>query len=813
VRDSGRLPPGTPARIGPYRVLHKLGVGGMGLVLMAIRDEDRFKKRVAIKLIKKGMDSEQVLKRFELERQVLSALNHPNIARLLDAGLSEEGQPFFVMEYVEGQTLLEYCDHNALSLYERLELFKKICSAVHYAHTNLVVHRDIKPANILVGKDGEPKLMDFGIVKLLNPDLSGFTMATEPDMRLMTPEYASPEQVEGKPISTVSDVYSLGVLLYELLTGHSPYRFKNRLRDEIIRIVCNDDPVRPSTRITESETVIKGDGTTSIIDPRTIARTRGGAPHRLKRLLAGDIDNIVLKALRKAPKRRYASAEQFAEDIQRHLDGLPVIARPDTPWYRAAKFVGRNKVGVAAAGAIAFLLVWSVVVTTLRYLESERLRKEAVESRDAARRAETDALAARDREAIAKQHLLGISNSFLETLSAAGKGLDRAATTDDLREALLDGAHATAAGIESDASADDDALLLLGRIYLYMGDLEGGARSSGRGNFQTALALYDRAVEILGPLRSSRAGRDALRPLVTAHIRRSDALERLDEPARALDAAKHAHNLAQELAPTEDSPDSDRRLLSIALNTVGDRRPTADAEVALDDYQAALGIRRRLARKNPGDPTTQRDLSVSYSKLGRILMNSERYGEAAKHFADSLEIRTVLAAGDDTLRARRDLMMARRDLADALIAAEDWAAAAPIAQAALDDARALFDADQTSARAIEDLAKAYITLGDVEARLGNTDVAINHYTRAGETADLLRQAQPTHSGARFQWAKAQTSRAQLLADEKHDPNAAIQLFRSARAVVVADAGRNSGSKQLLDWIDQSLQRLGAGPNE
>ena len=344
-------------RIGPYKILRRIGEGGMGAVYLAVR-EDQYRKHVALKLVKRGMDSEPILRRFRSERQILALLDHPHIARLLDGGITDQGRPYFVMEYVEdGIPLDAYCDQRKLPIAERLALFQTVCAAVHFAHQNLVVHRDLKPSNILVSKEGRVKLVDFGVAKLLDPDLSPITLAlTQPEVRLMTPEYASPEQVKGEAITTASDVYALGVLLYQLLTGHRPYRLKGRATDEIARVICEEDPERPSTAVGRTEEVYDSEGATRTLTPQAVSEARQTQPDRLRRSLSGDLDNIVLKAMQKEPQRRYASAEALTEDVQRYLTGLPVLARPDATWYRAKKFIRRNQVTVGMA-AVVFLLV------------------------------------------------------------------------------------------------------------------------------------------------------------------------------------------------------------------------------------------------------------------------------------------------------------------------------------------------------------------------------------------------------------------------------------------------------------------------
>ena len=313
-------------RIGAYRLIRELGRGGMGAVFLAQRADDEFRKSVAIKLIKRGMDTDFILKRFRNERQILATLDHPNIARLLDGGTTDDNLPYFVMEYIEGEPIHRFCDSNQLSIKQRLKLFQKVCSAVNYAHQNLIIHRDLKPGNILVTRDSVPKLLDFGIAKILNPDLALDTLSpTLTGMRMMTPEYASPEQVRGETLTPASDIYSLGVLLFELLTGKRPYRFSSRAPHEIARVICEERPGGLAT-------VIADDAFPSVSKEKTpknidvLSRNRGTTPEVLQRELSGSVQNILLKALRKSPNNRYTTADEFARDIQSYLDGLPISA-------------------------------------------------------------------------------------------------------------------------------------------------------------------------------------------------------------------------------------------------------------------------------------------------------------------------------------------------------------------------------------------------------------------------------------------------------------------------------------------------------
>ncbi len=345
-------------RIGSYRIIREIGRGGMGAVYLAQRADAQFRQQVALKIIKRGMDWDEIVRRFKRERQVLAALNHPHIARLLDGGTTDEGLPFFAMEYVEGIPLTEYCDQRKFTIEERLQLFRKVCTAVSYIHQNSIIHRDIKPSNILVTRDGTPKLLDFGIAKILMPE--GFLTTvdqTATGVQPFTPQYASPEQVRGEKVTTASDVYSLGVLLYELLCGHQHLRLKNRSHLEILKIIAEQEPTAPSTAALTTEEIAPDEKTTAILSPETIADSRRHSPEKLRRRLRGDLDNITLKALRKESAQRYESVEELSEDIRRHLERLPVTARKASVAYRTAKFVRRNRTTVTFAALLAVLLI------------------------------------------------------------------------------------------------------------------------------------------------------------------------------------------------------------------------------------------------------------------------------------------------------------------------------------------------------------------------------------------------------------------------------------------------------------------------
>ncbi len=332
-------------RVGPYRVIRELGRGGMGAVYLAERADGQFEQQVAIKILKRGLDTEQVLRRFRRERQILADLSHPNIARLLDGGMTNDGRPYLVMEYIAGQPIDDYADTHQLSIEERLKLFGAVCAAVQYAHEHRVIHRDLKPGNILIMEEGTPKLLDFGIAKLLDAEQSATPTPTA--LRVMTPEYASPEQLRGLHSAAASDVYSLGVVLYELLSGQRPYSFQSRLPREVLQTIQAADPLKPSVSAKR--------GAIRDRTPEAIAHARCTTPEELQRKLRGELDNIVLMALRKEPERRYVTVELFAEDVRRYLAGLVVVARKDTLGYRGVKFFKRHRPHILITATVAIL--------------------------------------------------------------------------------------------------------------------------------------------------------------------------------------------------------------------------------------------------------------------------------------------------------------------------------------------------------------------------------------------------------------------------------------------------------------------------
>jgi serine/threonine protein kinase/Flp pilus assembly protein TadD len=448
-------------RIGPYRVLRTLGAGGMGEVYLAERADAQFEQQVAIKVVHGGALAVSMHSRLKLERQILAQLDHPNIAHLLDGGALPDGSAYLVMEYVDGEAIDVFCDLNRVDINARLKLFQTVCAAVHYAHQNLIVHRDLKPSNILVTAAGVPKLLDFGIAKLLDDrQAARHTLAvTQADIRIMTPDHASPEQVRGQAITTSSDVYVLGVLLYKLLCGTSPFFISSMRLSEIERAICEKDPLPPSQMVSAEE----------LPESKLIAESRGTSAKRLRRALGGDLDNIVLMAMRKEPERRYGSAEQLAGDIQRFLEGKPVIARRDTVSYRTTKFVKRHWLPVSAAAAAVFMIIAFSVTTYEQSVKIAAERDRAAQQRE---RAEHERARAEE------------VSSFLVNLFKLSDPGENRGNQVTAREILDSGAKRLQAGLQDQPATKAALLSTVGSVY------------DSLGQFQDALPLLDESLQL-----------------------------------------------------------------------------------------------------------------------------------------------------------------------------------------------------------------------------------------------------------------------------------------------------------------------------
>ncbi|MEE8523462.1 MAG: serine/threonine-protein kinase [Thermoanaerobaculia bacterium] len=649
-------------RIGPYRLLHEIGRGGLNTVYLAQRDDEHFEKQVALKLVRRGLDTDDVLLRFRYERQILARLEHPNIARLLDGGSTEDGRPFFVMEQVVGLPIDSYCARRGLDLRRRIELFRAVCGAVSYAHQNLVVHRDLKPSNILVDGDGRPKLLDFGIAKLLDTEEFPATRPyTEKGLVLLTPEYASPEQVLGHSPTTQTDVYSLAVVLYRLLSGVAPYAVRSRLAD-LVHTICEVEPTKPSAATISAE------------DLRVAGLPY--EPRRLRRRLTGDLDTILGKALRKEPRRRYASVEQFSEDLRRFLGGEHVLARPESFGYRAFKFVGRHRGIVSALAAAVLVLVLVVGYYTLR------LRQERDTAQWQADKAErVSSLLVGMLEISDPGRTRGETVTALELLERAAGRLDsELAEQPEMRASLME----LIGSIYSNLGLHDEAEPLLQEaLAIHRGgaseDAEIAAVLSRLAELRYRTGAYDEAEEMLRDALSRRLGAlGADHPLVgtslgdlaaVLHSRGQyedaeslyrRALANLAEAAGegARERLMNQNNLALLLLATRRLDEAEtlaRETLDRQREVLGDRHPDvavtentlATILIGSRQYQAAEPfVRAALQRKREHYGPEHPKVAVSLVNLGLVHYHQLRFDEAEALYLEALAIQQ--ASGEDS---------------------------------------------------------------------------------------------------------------------------------------------------------------------
>ncbi len=506
----------------------------MGEVYRAFRADDQYRQEVALKVVRAGQDSGQVIQRFRNERQILATLEHPNIARLLDGGTTEEGVPYLVMELIEGQPIGEYCDSHRLTVPDRLKLFTQVCAAVQYAHQRLIIHRDIKPGNILVTPEGTPKLLDFGIAKVLGSDLQSQRNETLPAFRALTPGYASPEQIKLESMTTASDVYSLGVVLYELLAGRSPYRATTRTPQDLVLAICEQDPDKPSLCVSRVSAEPHG----SSMSIEQTAAVRSSSPSKLVKQLRGDLDNIVLMALRKEPSRRYASAEQFAADISRHLDCVPVLARKDTTKYRVSKFIGRHKAGVA--GSIAGVLAVLAGLAIALY--------EAQVARQQAHIAGTQRVRAERRFHDVRK----LANSLMFEIHDSIKDLPGATPA---RKLLVNRALEYLDNLSQEANGDPALQRELAAAYDRVGDVLGYEGSANLGDFPGAIQSYNKALAIRESAAALNPDDDKVQAdLLNNYFRLCSALQSTGDYEHALNHLHKAIPVAERLASRSSDP-------------------------------------------------------------------------------------------------------------------------------------------------------------------------------------------------------------------------------------------------------------------
>lgn len=652
-----------PVRVGPYRLIRELGRGGMGTVFLAERDDDEYHARVAVKLVRPGMDTEFILARFRRERQTLARLHHPNISRLLDGGTTENGLPYFVMEYIDGPWLTAFAEARALAVDDRLRIFLDVCSAVDYAHRNFVIHRDLKPGNILVDPDGAPKLLDFGICKLLRTDARS---AADTSVAPMTPNYASPEQIRGDAVTPLSDIYSLGAVLYELLTGQCPRQFG----------VLTPLAIAEVSR-------------TAIALPSAAAADKAVA-----RQLRGDLDNIVMRALETEPGRRYESAAQLAEDLRRYINHEPVHARPQTMRYRAVKFVRRNRVPVVAAGTVFFALSGGLTVFMHEArIASSRLRQI---------RTMADRLVFDVHDAV--RDLPGSTKARQVIVQTALDYLDSSTNS-----------------VQGDAPAEKD----LAKAYRRLGDVQGNVQHANLGDPSGALARYRQAITLLDDaIRRVPGDIDAVTERLVLYDRIGTLHAYTGQLRDAVQTLQEGIRFGTPFVVSDDN-DLQMALAALYLDSNEARRNMNDFSGALREATESLRLSEHVAAARPSDPAVRYALANAYAAVGGAETGLNQLQEALAHFRQgTAEMEKLVASNPRNVTWNRDLMLAYGHIADVLgnpgmQNLGDRAGALEAYGRAAKIGKTLYEADRADQRAAADYG---IVLSRVETMMDDRDL-------------------------------------------------------------------------------------------
>ena len=708
VAGPSQLPIGR--RIGAYRIEAEIARGGMGTVYRAVRADDEYQKQVAIKIVDHTMLSRRSAELFRHERQILASLEHPNIARLLDGGTDEDGSPYLVMEYVQGATITNYCDSQQLAIEERLKLFQKICSAVHFAHQNLVIHRDIKPANILVTAVGEPKLLDFGIAKIIDA-----SPAQTQTFSAMTPAYASPEQLNGQTVTTATDIYSLGLVLYELLTGKYAYQhFTSPVGRQ--QAILEEEPERPSQAVLSDS--VDGDHTTT---SQQIGAWRQLSVEKLSKRLSGDLESIVDKAIRKEPDQRYNSVAQFSDDISRHLRGEPVMAHKSTLIYRSMKFVRRHRVGVATA-AVVFAMVISGVAMIVRAERTARAEQSIADRRF--------------------NDIRKVANSLIFEVHDAIRDLPGATVA---RKIVVNKALEYLDNLGTEAEYDKGLQSELAAAYQRVGDAQGGFVDANLGDKRGALESYQKAVR----LRESLVRSDPANVQVQVDLARTyDRLGLLDEDARnysqALTEFHKSLAIMNRVGPGSIDPTALNQFAGVNYFLANALRQTGDLPAAVEYQSRAISIRESIKTTDPSASVlTRTRLAGDYASLADLLL-------AQKDFNRALQAQRK-AAGiiSDLLRTNPQNGTAKKYVAGANFGLGKIYAASgrrPEAIAADRFAAGIFEqvlrSDPLNALALQEFAALYADLGELEVESGSIRIGLVHLGKGISMIDDQVARQP-----------------------------------------------------------------------
>lgn len=804
-------------RLGPWLVLREIGRGGMGSVFLATRDDDQYRKEVALKLIRHGMDTEDVLGRFRQERQILASLDHPFIARLLDAGTAPDGRPFFVMEYVVGQPLDEYCDSHHLNIRQRCELFLKVCEAVAHAHRKLVIHRDLKPANILVSPDqnGEaaPKLLDFGVAKLLDSTGEKSGERTSLEQRAMTPQYASPEQVRAEAMTTSTDVYSLGAILYELLSGVHAHNLSSMSSRDVERVICEVEPTRPSD----------------------------AAPQK-RAELQGDLDAIAGMAMRKETELRYLSVEALATDIKNYLSARPVWAREGDFRYRATKYLRRNRVPLAVGAMLFLALAGGATVSTWQAIRAAREQAIAEQERQLAVASEARALASQEK-AIASQAKAEASQRDAEKQAAeaelqrvfaetqrqlanrrfeqvrqlAGKflldfhdSIARLPGSTPARKMVVETGLRYYDTLVRDAAGNPELLKEIARGYDKLGDVQGNPYYANVGDISGALTSYEKAWEIRSRLADTSPA--FLFDRIMGNVRLTQlTIPRADYKA-GVEYAKAALSFRMPDAAAQSFEVRDAR--ANAWGILGDvYLRMGDYGGAADPYVKQLELRTELARENPDQKAGMRGISVANSKLADIYYRLGQSSKAYEHILVALPIDKSLSEADpaNTNQARK-LYVTYLLLGSVLSSPTGRQLAKPeeatgYFESAIALSEKMVAVDPDNRQPLLDTSIACDNYGDWLRILHKPEAALAVYRKASQTVEHMNRISPEAPGNRGMLIEVYERIALALKDTKQFPQAEENLRTSEKYLILAEA-QNPGIPIVLARRLEFMQARG-----
>jgi non-specific serine/threonine protein kinase/serine/threonine-protein kinase len=752
-------------QFGNYKIICEIGRGGMGAVFLAERSDGEFEQKVALKIIRQSFAGAELERHFRRERQILASLNHPNIAKLLDGGVSAYGELFLAMEYIEGEPFLDYVESRNLKIKERLELFLKVCRAVSYAHQNLIVHRDIKPGNILVGKDGEPKLLDFGLAKVLDENLAFDAARTETAIRAFTPAYASPEQICGKSASTASDVYSLGVLLYELLTGDKPFHYEGKSIEEIIRTASETEPSFPSRAVNSSNS------------QSAISVSQ----------LKGDLDTIILSALRKEPERRYKSVEAFAGDIERHLRGLPIAARPNTVSYRAAKFFERNKIAVAATAFVILALISGLAVAlwqaSVARAERDRAEKRFGEVRQ-------------------------LSNALLNDIAPK---IERLEGSTEARQAVVVQSLKYLDSLAGESADDLTLQAELAAAYEKVGVLQGDSRKPSLSDFRGSIASLEKAEKIRRHLLETNPNDDENRRLLAENLRLL-GIRRMyqNDVESGIKDGKEAVSIYENLvAENPASLELQTALLETRIEDAAGYVDLVRFAEAIPLLKQSQGEIEALQKANSGNAEIERILAKCLAYLGVSLSWESRQQEAEAAMTRSVGIAESLAARfpNDT-NFRQDLWRIYQ-VAAVIYEEIDDARAFELCEKARKIVEQIIAVDPANVQARHNLALTFSRLGVSASNLGKIDEALAYLERGGTILSDLQARDPLNRGYDADLTSLQT-RIGGAKYKRRDLAGALEAYGKSRASlekqIEGDPANTRGLRNLalsyrdLGWV-------------